>query len=73
MESEYKGSKFVVDFGGADLPPEVAKLMQANIQEAVLRTVARLDFKGDITFKLPPDVWGLVWDGRFEGINEFPR
>ncbi len=58
MESESKNSKFVVDFGGADLPPEVAKLMQATIQEAVLRTVARLDFKGDTTFK-PPLMFGV--------------
>lgn len=47
------GSRFVVDFGNVKLPKEVEKSIELEIRSVVLREVAKLDLRGDLSFGFP--------------------
>ena len=74
MDDKQRGkeSKFEVNIKGLDLSEDLQKSINAEIQQTVLREIARIDTKGDRVFKIrfpqcgldrtcgiiiEPDVW----------------
>ncbi len=57
-----RGSRFVVDFGEVELPLELAKDLDTEIQGLALRTLARAGPKGPFGFgRLPIGIWGMIF------------
>lgn len=57
-----RGSRFVVDFGEVELPLEIAKDLDTEIQALALRTLARTSPKGPFSFgRLPIGIWGMIF------------
>jgi len=54
MDEKQKGkeSKFEVEIRGLDVSEDLQKSINAEIQQTVLRQIARIDTKGDQVFKI---------------------
>ena len=67
-----EGSLFVASLGGVKLPPEVEAKVAGEIQAAVMRALAAVDFAGDVHTKFPregfPDHTMGIWIG-----DQIPR
>jgi hypothetical protein len=73
-----KGTQFVVDFKGVELPLEVQRKISAEIQSVVLRELAQVDLKGDLKAKVNipsairppfPPTNGIVLEPAVEGFS----
>lgn len=55
-------STFVVDFGDVEIPSALAKELETEVQTLALRTLARIDYRGNLRFgRLPIGTWGLIF------------
>lgn len=61
-DDEPQAASFTVDLGGIKLPGGVARKIDRDIRKSVLNALAEVDFEGEIGFKLPPDLWGIIID-----------
>jgi hypothetical protein len=64
MVKKQSGSEFAVKLAGLKLPAEIEKRIATEIRQAVLREIAKLDFKGDLRIrpgiKLGPGTLGIA-------------
>lgn len=55
-----RSAEFTVDLGGLELPETTGRAIERNIRRGVLNALAEIDFDGDLVYKLPPDIYGIV-------------
>jgi hypothetical protein len=73
-----QGSRFAVDLGELKLPDEIEKGIELEIQKVVLRSLADIDFRGDLRIdRFPPGVYGMILNVPYPefpgGIDTSPR
>lgn len=74
-DNEEGGSVFVASLGEVKLPPEIETKVAGEIQAAVLRGLAAVDFRGEVNTQFPRELfpWGPtmgIWIGTPPSIRE---
>jgi hypothetical protein len=69
MAPKQDDSQFIVHLQGISLPPDTAAQVAREVQSAALRELARLDLRGDLTFRIPRKEWLGIWIERVQAID----
>jgi hypothetical protein len=68
-----KGTRFVVDLGNLRLPTSQEKAIDTEIRRAVMRSLAEVDFSGNVRIKFPPNVYGMILDSVSRRVPKSPQ
>jgi hypothetical protein len=74
------GSEFIVKLDGIKLPPAQEAEISHEINAAVMRALGKIDFKGDLSARIPWKEWRGIWIEKLRGgplpnlkVNELER
>jgi hypothetical protein len=63
-------NRFVVDLSGVKLSKEMSRNLEANIQQAVLKSISDLRIQPDIALRFPKEWLGIILNPDFGRLSE---
>ena len=66
------GSEFIIKLEGIKLPAATEKRIAEEMQRTFLQEVAKIDFKADISVRIPRKDWLGIWLERIRNLPSLP-